>query len=207
MTDSEAKARQKLAEAEKKGKKSGGLFSFLGGGGGSNEATDLYVQDNAINCPSSSKEPVVCPVKNCLMEFDELHFFEEHYAQRHSFECATCRSPFPNYHTLEIHSDEEHSAFFRSVAEKAPNDCHFRCFVANCAIRYPTKEERNEHCRVVHLIEDPRVQLNRRKLPQHNATLAEPLSAMQSITFGDNQERSFVQPRKIAAAKRTFYPK
>jgi alpha-soluble NSF attachment protein len=44
MTDSEAKARQKLAEAEKKGKKSGGLFSFLGGGGGSNEATDLYVQ-------------------------------------------------------------------------------------------------------------------------------------------------------------------
>jgi alpha-soluble NSF attachment protein len=44
MTDSEAKARQKLVEAEKKGKKSGGLFSFLGGGGGSNEATDLYVQ-------------------------------------------------------------------------------------------------------------------------------------------------------------------
>uniref|UniRef100_A0A914E9D2 Alpha-soluble NSF attachment protein n=1 Tax=Acrobeloides nanus TaxID=290746 RepID=A0A914E9D2_9BILA len=43
MGDSEAKARQKLAEAEKKSKKGGGLFSSFFGGG-NDEAVDLYIQ-------------------------------------------------------------------------------------------------------------------------------------------------------------------
>jgi hypothetical protein len=43
MADSEAKARQKLAEAEKKNKKGGGLFSSIFGGG-NDEAVDLYIQ-------------------------------------------------------------------------------------------------------------------------------------------------------------------
>ncbi|CAD5224867.1 unnamed protein product [Bursaphelenchus okinawaensis] len=44
MTDSESKARQKLEEAEKKSKKSGGFFGLFGGGGSVHETCDLYVQ-------------------------------------------------------------------------------------------------------------------------------------------------------------------
>lgn len=44
MADSEAKARQKLEEAEKKSKKTGGFFGLFGGGGSINETCDLYVQ-------------------------------------------------------------------------------------------------------------------------------------------------------------------
>lgn len=45
MADSEAKARQKLAEAEKKTKKgAGGFFNSLFGGGGGDDAADLYIQ-------------------------------------------------------------------------------------------------------------------------------------------------------------------
>ena len=45
MADNEAKARQKLEEAEKKAKKTSGFFSsLLGGGGGVNDACDLFVQ-------------------------------------------------------------------------------------------------------------------------------------------------------------------
>ena len=44
MTDTEAKARTKLEEAEKKSKRSGGIFSFLGSGSSVNEAAELFVQ-------------------------------------------------------------------------------------------------------------------------------------------------------------------
>ncbi|KAI1720942.1 soluble NSF attachment protein, SNAP domain-containing protein [Ditylenchus destructor] len=45
MADNEAKARQKLEEAEKKAKKTSGFFSsLLGGGGGVNDSCELYVQ-------------------------------------------------------------------------------------------------------------------------------------------------------------------
>lgn len=45
MTDDEVKARNKLEEAEKKAKKSGSFFSFLGNGGSNiSDACDLYVQ-------------------------------------------------------------------------------------------------------------------------------------------------------------------
>ena len=42
MTDNEAKARAKLAEAEKKGKK-GGFFGLFGGGA-SDDTANLYIQ-------------------------------------------------------------------------------------------------------------------------------------------------------------------
>lgn len=49
MADNEQKARQKLAEAEKKSKKgAGGFFNSLFGGGGSDEVTDLYIQVSCI---------------------------------------------------------------------------------------------------------------------------------------------------------------
>lgn len=45
MTDNETKARQKLEEAEKRAKKTGGFFSGLFGGGSNvGEACDLFVQ-------------------------------------------------------------------------------------------------------------------------------------------------------------------
>ncbi|CAI4222621.1 unnamed protein product [Auanema sp. JU1783] len=44
MADSEAKARKKLEEAEKKMKGGGGFLGKLFGGGGSDEAADLFIQ-------------------------------------------------------------------------------------------------------------------------------------------------------------------
>ncbi|GMS79612.1 hypothetical protein PENTCL1PPCAC_1787, partial [Pristionchus entomophagus] len=44
MGDSEAKARSKLAEADKKARGGGGFFSKLLGSGGQDEAADLYIQ-------------------------------------------------------------------------------------------------------------------------------------------------------------------
>lgn len=45
MADEEAKARNKLDEADKRAKKSGGFFSFLNSGGNNvSDACDLYVQ-------------------------------------------------------------------------------------------------------------------------------------------------------------------
>lgn len=45
MVDEETKARNKLEEAEKKTKKSGGFFSFLNSGNNNvSDACDLYVQ-------------------------------------------------------------------------------------------------------------------------------------------------------------------
>ncbi|CAJ0939089.1 unnamed protein product, partial [Mesorhabditis belari] len=44
MGDSEAKARQKMAEAEKKGKGGGGFFGKIFSGGGGEDQADLYVQ-------------------------------------------------------------------------------------------------------------------------------------------------------------------
>ncbi|GMR58306.1 hypothetical protein PMAYCL1PPCAC_28501, partial [Pristionchus mayeri] len=44
MGDSEARARAKLAEADKKARGGGGFFSKVFGGGGQDEAADLYIQ-------------------------------------------------------------------------------------------------------------------------------------------------------------------
>ena len=52
MADSEAKARAKLEEAEKKSRKSGGgLLGFFGGGGSNvTDACEAFNQVSAFNC-------------------------------------------------------------------------------------------------------------------------------------------------------------
>ncbi|CAI5452166.1 unnamed protein product [Caenorhabditis angaria] len=58
MADNEAKARQKMAEGEKKLKGGGGFFGkLLGGGGGGGEAADLFIQGgNLFKMAKSWKE-------------------------------------------------------------------------------------------------------------------------------------------------------
>lgn len=48
MADSEAKARQKLEEAQKKQRGGGGFLGKIFGGGGAEEAADLYIQVSII---------------------------------------------------------------------------------------------------------------------------------------------------------------
>lgn len=52
MSNPEQKAREKLAEAEKKSRGGGGLLGKIFGGGGSDDAANLFIQVNLNNFKS-----------------------------------------------------------------------------------------------------------------------------------------------------------
>jgi hypothetical protein len=142
------------------------------------------------------------------MQFNDVFNFEDHYKEAHSFECSECHQKFSNHHILEIHCDETHSAFFQIMTEKNPLNAHFRCYIPECTNRYMTAEERNEHCKLAHSMTDPRAKLAARKPTRHideeikNLSLGQSQSSSRQIRFGDEQERTFEEKRRIATAKR-----
>ncbi|VDD96071.1 unnamed protein product [Enterobius vermicularis] len=104
MADSEAKARKKLEEAEKKSKGSSGFFAGLFGSSKADEAVELYVQD--LPCPEVI---LLCTENGCGETFDDIVSYEDHVLYSHTFQCIICgRRCFCNPYERDMHCLNEH---------------------------------------------------------------------------------------------------
>ncbi|CAI2355030.1 unnamed protein product [Caenorhabditis sp. 36 PRJEB53466] len=185
MADNEGKARQKMAEGRKKLTGGGGFLGklFSGGGGGSTEAADLFVQDEE---EESANTEIECSHAGCEFIAANMLEFEHHYAQ-HSFQCCECGAAFDTAHRLEVHQDERHSPFFLVRVARAPTAPHYRCLHPTCDQCFSNSRTRDEHSRIVHLI-DGESSRRRKADGDGGATTALLSSAMGKMSMGDAEE-------------------
>ncbi|KAI6199736.1 Alpha-soluble NSF attachment protein [Aphelenchoides besseyi] len=190
MADSEAKARQKFEEAEKKARKSGGFFgSLLGSGNNVMEACELYNQAS-----DSTAEVIRCPMTGCFRVLSNVADLEDHYRQSHDFQCGECRAKFATCRALHVHIEETHSPLFSTKLNLYPERPHFECFAeSTCQERFLTKQARNDHCHTIHHLSN--YGLLNEDGHKTAARLADGICAVQlndtnEFCFGRDQERT-----------------
>ncbi|VDL71092.1 unnamed protein product [Nippostrongylus brasiliensis] len=213
MADSETKARRKLEEAEKKTRGGGGFLGKIFGGGGSDEAADLFIQPvdgrpstheepvSGCDDDESEEDPVECDM--CGREFPDIDAFESHYEAAHSHQCTACAKMFVSSRALEVHSDENHCPFHRIQVEKNPDGRHFKCYHETCREEFHSAEERDSHCREKHDMHTVEFTIEKRKMVRRIGDVGQALSKMsvsssrkkpavpRSIRFGDQEPNLF----------------
>ncbi|KJH53425.1 Aromatic-di-Alanine repeat protein [Dictyocaulus viviparus] len=85
---------------------------------------------------------------------------------------------FINQKTLNIHSDEVHCPFYRLRVEKNPSGNHFQCYDEDCMKIFTTGEDRDDHCRKHHNINNVEFNIERRKLPKRVQKLEKTFNQM-----------------------------
>lgn len=84
-----------------------------------------------------------CICIGCKDIFYSIQDCEQHYVSHHIFECQTCHKHFPNSYLLDIHLDEAHDAYFKTMIEHQKTS--FKCLVDTCSDSFPSEKERFLH--------------------------------------------------------------
>lgn len=157
---------------------------------------------------SSDLTQIICPVDDCSAMLNSVVQFEKHYRALHSFQCGQCGSKFSTSRALDVHAEEDHSQFFAAKLDLYPNGDHFECFATpQCALKFVSKELRDDHCRRIHYLEN-KGRIKEESLKQlsdvERSVRRIEISSPNELQFGADQERMFEQKRKKLTAKRVL---
>lgn len=89
-----------------------------------------------------------CGVLGCSLEFPSIAACEEHYENRHIFQCRECHAILPTDRLLDLHLQEAHdNAFFLASVERGTQG--YECLVCTDAT-FPSIQERLAHLMTEH---------------------------------------------------------
>lgn len=89
---------------------------------------------------TGSSAQIVCDMPPCIsLPFTNYYDYETHVIQNHNHKCETCKKPFPTRNILDIHIQEQHSAFWSTLLERGEKS--FQCFECKSSFASPSSRK------------------------------------------------------------------